>query len=74
MAPASLGGFAVTAAAVNLEYVAGSRRRKEVVARGIGGGAVGACVGGLAGWRRGQLGRGKAMVASVNWWMWIGIS
>ena len=42
---ASLGDFAVAAAAVNLEDVAGSRRRRAVVAREVGGGAVGACVG-----------------------------
>ena len=49
VAPASLGDFAVAAAAVNLEDIAGSRRRREVMARGVGGEAVGACVGVLAG-------------------------
>ena len=49
-AAATLGDFAVAAAAVNLEDVAGSRRR-AVVARGVGGGAVSACMGVLAGWR-----------------------
>ena len=44
VAAASLGDVAVAAAAVKLEDVAGSRRR-AVVARGVGGGAVGACVG-----------------------------
>ena len=33
------------------------------MARGVGGGAVGACTVILAGWRLGQLGRGKAVVA-----------
>ena len=65
-AAASLGGFDVASAAVNLEDVAGSRRERVVVARGVGGGAVGACVGGLAGWRWDQLGRGKAVVAPMN--------
>ena len=37
VAPASLGDFAVAAAVVNPEDVAGSRRRKAVVARGVGG-------------------------------------
>ena len=49
VAPASLGDFAVAAAVVNPEDVAGSRRRKAVVARGVGGGKVGACVVVLAG-------------------------
>ena len=65
VAAASLGDFAVAAAAVKLEDVAGSRRR-AVVARGVGGGAVGACVGVLAGWRWGQLGRRKAVVAPMK--------
>ena len=65
VAAASLGDFAVAAAAVKLEDVAGSRRR-AVVARGVGGGAVGACGGVLAGWRWGQLGRRKAVVAPMN--------
>ena len=65
MAPASLGDFAVAAAAVNLEDVAGSRKR-AVVAREVGGGAVGACVGVLAGWRWGQLARGEAVVVPMN--------
>ena len=65
-AAASLGDFAVAVAAVNLEDVAGSRRRRAVVARGVGGGAVGACVGVLAGLRRGQLGRRKEVVAPMN--------
>ena len=47
VAAASLGDFAVAAAAVNLEDVAGW--------------AVGACVGVLVGWSWGQLGRGKAV-------------
>ena len=51
VAAAPLGDFAVAAAAVNLEDVAGNRRMGTVVPRGVGGGAVGACVGGLAGWR-----------------------
>ena len=51
VAAALLGDFDVAAAAVNLEGVAGSRRRRAVVARGVGGGAVSACVGVLAGWR-----------------------
>ena len=50
-AAATLGDFAVAAAAVNLEDVAGSRRKRAVVARGVGGGAVSACMGVLAGWR-----------------------
>ena len=62
----SLGDFAVAAAAVNLEDVAGSRRRRAVLARGVGGGAVGACVGGLAGWRWDQLGRGKVVGTAMN--------
>ena len=66
VAAASLGDFAVAAAAVNLEDVAGSHRRRAVVARGVGGRAVGACVGVLAGWRWGQLGRRKAVVAPMN--------
>ena len=66
VAAVSLGGFAVAVAAVSLEDVAGSRRRRTVVAREVGGGAVGACVGVLAGWRRGQLGRRKAVVAPMN--------
>ena len=66
VAPASLGDFAVAAAAVNLEDVAGSRRRRAVVARGGDDGAVGACVGVLAGSHWGQLGRGKALVAPLN--------
>ena len=65
VAAASLGDFAVAAAAVKLEDVAGSRRR-AVVARGVGGGAIGACVGVLAGWRWGQLGRRKAVVAPMK--------
>ena len=48
-AAATLGDFAVAAAAVNLEDVAGIRRRGAVVARGVGGWAVGACVDGF-GW------------------------
>ena len=36
------------------------------MAREVGGGAVGACVGVLAGWRRGQLVRRKAVVAPMN--------
>ena len=40
--------FAVAAAAVNLKDAAGSRRRRAVVAPGVGGGAVGACAGVLA--------------------------
>ena len=66
VAAASLGDFAVAAAAVNLEDVAGSRRRRVVVARGVGGGAVGACVDVFTGWRWGQLGRRKAIVAPMN--------
>ena len=66
VAAASLGDFAVAAAAVNLEDVASNRRRRAVVAREVGGGAVGACVGVLAEWRRGQLGRRKAVVAPMN--------
>ena len=66
VAAASLGSFAVTAAAVNLVDVVGSRRTRAVVTRGVGGRAVGACVRGLAGWRRGQLGRGKTVVAPMN--------
>ena len=62
----SLGDFAVAAAAVNLEDVPGSRRRRAVVARGVGGGAVGACVGVLAGWRWCQFGRRKAVAAPIN--------
>ena len=45
VAAASLGDFSVAAAAVNLEDVAGSCRRRAVVARWVGGEAVGACVG-----------------------------
>ena len=45
MAAASLGDFAVAAAVVNLEDVTGGCRRRAVVSRGVGGGAVGACVG-----------------------------
>ena len=63
---ASLGDFAVAAVAVNLKDVAGSRRRSVVVTRGVVGAAVGACVGVLSGWRWGQLGRGKAVVAAMN--------
>ena len=63
---ASLGGFAVAAAAIDLKDVAGSCRRRAGVARGVSGGAVGACVSGLAGWRWGQLGRGKSVVAAMN--------
>ena len=37
-----------------------------MVAREVGGGAVGACVGVLDGWRRDQLGRRKAVVAPMN--------
>ena len=66
VAAVSLGGFAVAVAAVSLEDVAGSRRRRTVVAREVGGGAVGACVGVLAGWRWGQLERGQAVVAAEN--------
>ena len=62
----TLGDFTVAAAADNFEDVAGSRRRKAIVARGFGGGAVGACVGGLAGWRWGQFGRRKAVAAPIN--------
>ena len=65
VAAASLGDFAAAAAAVKLEDVAGSRRRWAVVARGVGG-AGGACVGGLAGWRSGQLECGKAVVVVMN--------
>ena len=49
VAAASLGDFAVAAPSFNHEDVAGSRRRRAVVAPGFGGGSVGACVGGLAG-------------------------
>ena len=66
VAAASLDDFAVAAAAVNLEDVAGRRRMRAVVSRGVGGGAVGACVGDLAGWRWGQLGRGKAVGTAMN--------
>ena len=66
VAAGSLGDFAVAASAVNLKDVVGNRRRRAVVAKGTGGGTVGACVGGLAGWRWGQLGRGKAVVAAMN--------
>ena len=59
VAPASLGDFAVAAAAVNLEDVAGSRRRTAVVARKVGGGAVGACVGVLAGCAGASWGVGR---------------
>ena len=48
VAPASLGDLAVAGAAVNLKDVAGSRKRRETAARGVGGGAVRACVGVLA--------------------------
>ena len=65
VAAASPGDFAVAAAAVNLEDVSGSRTRTAMVAREVGGGAVGACVGVLAGWRRGQLGHRKAVVAPM---------
>ena len=65
VAAASLGDFAL-AAVVNLKDEAGIRRRRAVVARGVAGGAVGACVGGLAGWRWGQLVGGKAVVAVMN--------
>ena len=44
VAAASLGDFAL-AAVVNLKDEAGIRRRRAVVARGVGGEAVGACVG-----------------------------
>ena len=53
VAAASLGDFAVAAAAVNLEDVAGIGRRRATVARGVGGEVVGACVGGLAACRWG---------------------
>ena len=66
VAAASLGDFAVAAAAVKLEDVAGSRRKRAVVAREVGGGAVGAWVRGLAGWRWGELGGGKAVVAPMS--------
>ena len=56
VAAASLGDFSVAAAAVNLEDVAGSRRRKAVVARGVGGGAVGACEGGFGWMALGEVG------------------
>ena len=59
VAAASLGDFAVAAATVNLEDVAGSRRRRAIMARKVGGGAVGACVGVLAGWRRASWGVGR---------------
>ena len=36
------------------------------MARAVGGGAVGACPVILAGWRWGQLGHGKAVVAGIN--------
>ena len=49
VAPASLGDLVVAGAAVNLEDVAGSRKRREIAARGVGGGAVSASVGVLAG-------------------------
>ena len=49
VAAALLGDFDVAAAAVNLEDVAGSRGRQAVMSREVGGGAVGACVGVLAG-------------------------
>ena len=62
----ALGDFTIAAAADNLEDVAGSRRRRVVVARGVGGGAVGACVDVFTGWRWGQLGRRKAIVAPMN--------
>ena len=39
VAPASLGDLAVAGAAVNLKDVAGSRKRRETAARGVGGGA-----------------------------------
>jgi len=60
VAAASLGDFAL-AAVVNLKDEAGIRRRRAVVARGVAGGAVGACVGGLAGWHCGQLERGNVV-------------
>ena len=66
VAPASLGDLAVAADAVNLEDIAGSRTRRAVMARGVVDGAVGACVGVLAGWRWGQLGREKVVVAPMN--------
>ena len=50
----------------HLEDVAGSRGPRAVVARGVGGEVVGVCVGGLVGWRSGQLGRGKSVVAPMN--------
>ena len=62
----ALDDFTVAAAVDNLEDVAGSRRRTAVVARGVGGGTVGACVGVLAGWHWGQLGRRNAVVARMN--------
>ena len=66
VAAASLGDFAVAAAAVKLEDVAGSRRRRAVVARVVVGRAVGGCAGRLSGWRWGHWGRAKDVVAAMN--------
>ena len=63
---ASLDGFALAADAVNLEDVPASRRRRAVVARGIGGGTVDGAWMALVGCRWGQLGRGKSVVAAMN--------